>query len=92
MQPLTKLGCPGAGRKSTFEADGLAAFEKWAATAPRDKMVALYCGCCPWEKCPNIGPAYSALAKLSFSQLRVVRIEQDFATDWDKKGLPTAKR
>jgi hypothetical protein len=25
LQPLTKLGRPGAGRKSTFEADGLAA-------------------------------------------------------------------
>lgn len=74
------------------EAAGLAALEKWAGAAPRNKTVALYCGCCPWDKCPNVRPAYNALKKLGFSQLKVVRMNQDFARDWVQKGLPTEKK
>ena len=74
------------------EADGLAALEKWAGAASRGRMVALYCGCCPWDKCPNIRPAYAAMAKQGFSRLRVVRIDQDFATDWDQRGFPTTRK
>lgn len=25
---------------------------------PRDRMLVVYCGCCPWEKCPNVAAAY----------------------------------
>jgi thiosulfate/3-mercaptopyruvate sulfurtransferase len=71
---------------------GLAALEKWAGSAPRNKAVVLYCGCCPWDKCPNIRPAYAALKNMGFSQLKVVRMNQDFARDWVEKGLPTEKK
>jgi thiosulfate/3-mercaptopyruvate sulfurtransferase len=74
------------------DASGLMALEKWAASAPRNKPVVLYCGCCPWDKCPNIRPAYTTLKKMGFSQLKVVHIKQDFATDWFDKGLPTEKK
>ena len=70
---------------------GLASLEKWAGSAPRNKAIVLYCGCCPWDKCPNIRPAYTALKKLDFSQLKVVRMNQDFAREWVEKGLPTEK-
>lgn len=74
------------------EAEGLAALQKWARGAPRSTMVVLYCGCCPWDKCPNIRPAYATLKKMGFSRLKVVRIDQDFAKDWVDKGLPTDKK
>lgn len=76
----------------TREADGLASLEKWAQSAPRSKPVVLYCGCCPWEKCPNIHPAYAALKKMGFAQLKVMRIDRDFGKDWVEKGLPTEKK
>ena len=28
---------------------------------PRKTFIVLYCGCCPWNRCPNVGPAYNAL-------------------------------
>jgi hypothetical protein len=52
----------------------------------------LYCGCCPWDKCPNVRPAYDALKKMGFLQLKVLRMNQDFARDWVEKGLPTEKK
>src|SRR5205823_968047 len=37
---------------------GLAELQSWAATLPRSTDLAIYCGCCPFDKCPNIRPAY----------------------------------
>ena len=47
--------------------EGLDTLRKWAENLPRKKMIVIYCGCCPWEKCPNIRPAYSALQKMGFT-------------------------
>jgi hypothetical protein len=77
----------GPGRNS----DGIDALEKWAQDLPRNKAVVIYCGCCPWDKCPNIRPAYTALQKMGFTQIKVIHIPQDFATDWVAKGLPQEK-
>jgi thiosulfate/3-mercaptopyruvate sulfurtransferase len=74
------------------EAGGLALLENWASNAPRNKTVVLYCGCCPWDKCPNVRPAYDALKKMGFSQLKVVHMNQDFARDWVEKGFPIEKK
>ena len=65
---------------------------KWGANAPKNKTVVLYCGCCPWAQCPNIQPAYVALKNLAFSQIKVLRIDQNFGADWVNKGFPTEKK
>jgi thiosulfate/3-mercaptopyruvate sulfurtransferase len=74
------------------EGDGIVSLAKWGANAPKNKTVVLYCGCCPWDKCPNIQPSYVALQKLGFSQIKVLRINQNFGADWVDKGLPTEKK
>lgn len=74
------------------EAGGLASLEKWAEDIPRNRAVVLYCGCCPWDKCPNVRPAYAALKKKGSAHLMVLHINQDFAKDWVEKGLPTEKK
>jgi thiosulfate/3-mercaptopyruvate sulfurtransferase len=83
---------PGAifgGAAST--AQGLAKLKAVAGEIPRDKEVVLYCGCCPWEKCPNIRPAYDQLRHMGFSRLVVLLIPQDFAHDWINQGFPVAR-
>jgi hypothetical protein len=73
------------------DGNGIVALAKWGANAPKNKLVVLYCGCCPWTQCPNIAPAYTALKNLAFSQVKVLRINQNFGADWVDKGLPTQK-
>lgn len=83
---------PGAsfhGTASTKE--GLAELKTWAATLPRSTDLIIYCGCCPFDKCPNIRPAYTALSSMGFKKLRVLVIPKDFATDWADKGYPMEK-
>ena len=83
---------PGAtfhGSASTEQ--GLAELNKWAVTLPRTTNLVIYCGCCPFEKCPNIRPAFAALDKMGFKKLRILVLPTNFATDWADKGYPIQK-
>jgi hypothetical protein len=77
------------GTASTEE--GLADLKKWADTLPRTAELVIYCGCCPFDKCPNIRPAYSALDKMGFKRMRVLMLSTSFAVDWAEKGYPMQK-
>jgi thiosulfate/3-mercaptopyruvate sulfurtransferase len=70
---------------------GLAGLKKWAQSLPRSTNLVIYCGCCPFDKCPNIRPAYTALSEMGFKKLRVLVLPTNFATDWVDKGYPIQK-
>jgi hypothetical protein len=71
--------------------DGLAALNKLAGKLPRAKELILYCGCCPFDRCPNIRPAYKALRDAGFTKLKVLHIATNLHTDWASKGYPVEK-
>jgi rhodanese-related sulfurtransferase len=58
---------------------------------PHDKLIVLYCGCCPWSHCPNVRPAYNQLNAMGFNHVKVLYIANNFGTDWVDKGYPTIK-
>ena len=68
---------------------GLDDLKKWAQVIPRSKTVVLYCGCCPFSRCPNARPAFEALRLMAFTHLKVLSIPADFETDWVNQGYPT---
>jgi thiosulfate/3-mercaptopyruvate sulfurtransferase len=70
--------------------EGMEKLRARAASLPKDTAVVIYCGCCPWEHCPNIRPAYAALKKAGFTNVRVLYLENSFGEDWKDKGLPVA--
>ncbi len=70
--------------------EGLKALSERVAKLPKDSSIVIYCGCCPWSKCPNIAAAYDELHGLGFTRLKVLYIEKDFGTDWVDKGYPTS--
>lgn len=70
---------------------GLFDLKKWADTLPRTANLVIYCGCCPFEKCPNIRPAFTALDKMGYKKLRVLVLPTNFATDWVDRGYPIQK-
>ena len=73
------------------ESDGLAVLRQRVAKLPKDSPIVIYCGCCPWDHCPNIGAAFSALRMLGFSNVKALYIAHDFGTDWVEKGYPVTK-
>ena len=79
-----------AGPAST--AEGLAQLKQAVAKIPHDKEVVIYCGCCPWEKCPNVKPAYEALRQMGFTRVVVLLMPQDFAHDWVGQGYAVERK
>jgi len=75
----------------TANPEGLEKLRARAASLPRDSFLVIYCGCCPWEHCPNVRPAYKELKKMGFTRLKVLYIANSFGSDWVEKGYPTAK-
>jgi len=75
----------------TAKQEGLEKLRARAAPLPRDSFLVIYCGCCPWEPCPNIRPAYKELKQMGFTRLKVLYIANSFGSDWVEKGYPTAK-
>jgi hypothetical protein len=74
------------------KSEGLDLLTKALGPLPRTREIVLYCGCCPFQKCPNIRPAYQAAADLGFSRVRVLVIETNLHTDWVAKGYPVERR
>ena len=70
---------------------GLQQLRKRVDPIPRTKSIVLYCGCCPWNHCPNVKPAFEALHAMGFTKVKVLYISDNFGTDWVDKGYPTAK-
>lgn len=58
------------------------------ADISKDKEVVLYCGCCPFDICPNIRPAFQLLMNLGFSRGKLLDIPKNIKTDWIAKGYP----
>jgi rhodanese-related sulfurtransferase len=70
---------------------GVQQLRKRVESLPRTKFIVLYCGCCPWGRCPNVKPADDALRALGFTNVKVVYIADNFGTNWVDKGYPVAK-
>jgi thiosulfate/3-mercaptopyruvate sulfurtransferase len=71
--------------------EGLQGLRTRVANVPKDTPIVIYCGCCPWSRCPNIAPAYDQLRTLGFTQLKVLYIADNFGADWVDQGYPVAK-
>ncbi len=70
---------------------GLQALRERVSSLKKNQVIVLYCGCCPWGKCPNIRPAYQELKALGFTQVKALYLANNFGTDWVTKGYPVAK-
>jgi hypothetical protein len=73
------------------ESDGISLLRKRVAKLPKDAAIVIYCGCCPWDHCPNMGAAFSELRRLGFQNVKALYIPHDFGTDWIEKGYPVTK-
>ena len=73
----------------TQEEVNLAKLKDYLKQVPKDKKVILYCGCCPFDKCPNIRPAFVALNKMGFKNAELLNIPKNIKVDWIDKDYPT---
>jgi thiosulfate/3-mercaptopyruvate sulfurtransferase len=68
--------------------EGLDLLKQAVDKLARDREIILYCGCCPWDNCPNVKPAMELLKQMGFTHAKAMYIETTFAKDWTDKGYP----
>ena len=67
---------------------GIANLKSCLKGVSHSQAIVLYCGCCPWQECPNIRPAFKTLKAMGFSNVKVLYIADNFGQDWAQKGYP----
>jgi rhodanese-related sulfurtransferase len=70
------------------KAEGIALLKSTVEKLPRDREIVIYCGCCPWDKCPNIQPTFDILRQMGFTKVKAMYVANNFKTDWIDKGYP----
>jgi len=70
---------------------GLQLLASKVAGVKKDKLIVLYCGCCPWQRCPNVGPPFKQLRDLGFTRVKVLYMANNFGEDWVNKGYPVER-
>lgn len=58
---------------------------------PKQTKIIVYCGCCPFEHCPNVRPAIEVLKEMKFTNYFLLNLPNNIKKDWIDKGYPTAK-
>lgn len=74
-----------------FRADGITRLKECVKGVSLARAIVIYCGCCPWEECPNVRPAFETLKRMGFKNIRVLYIAHNFGRDWAQKGYPTER-
>ncbi|MGB8261682.1 MAG: rhodanese-like domain-containing protein [Terracidiphilus sp.] len=70
---------------------GLELLASKVAKVKKDQLIVLYCGCCPWNRCPNVAPALQKLLGLGFTNVKVLYLASNFGDDWVAKNLPVER-
>jgi rhodanese-related sulfurtransferase len=74
------------------EEESLDTLKSKLAALPKDTKVVIYCGCCPFEHCPNVRPAIAVLKDMKFTNYQLLNLPHNIKTDWIDKGYPVKKQ
>jgi hypothetical protein len=74
------------------EKENLERFSKVLKGLPKTTSLVVYCGCCPFNKCPNIRPAFTLLKQNGFENARLLNLPTNIKVDWINKGYPLASK
>ena len=93
-QPIIFCVGPGAIIKGSIDigpardSANLAKLKQRLDRLPKDADIIIYCGCCPFEHCPNIRPAFTLLNQMTFTRQKLLNLEHNVKIDWINKGYP----
>ena len=97
-QPIVFSIGPGALIKGSIdigpakEKDNLNKFRLQLNKLPKDAPIVIYCGCCPFEHCPNIRPAFMLLNEMKFTNQKLLNLEHNIKIDWINQGYPVTNK
>jgi len=72
----------------TNDSKNLKKLKNYLKKVSKEKEIVIYCGCCPFDKCPNIRPAFTALKDAGFKNSKLLNLPKNIKVDWIDKGYP----
>jgi hypothetical protein len=96
-QPYIFCIGPGAMIKNSIdigpgkEKASLDKFKQELSKLPKDANIVIYCGCCPFDHCPNIRPAFTLLNDMKFTNHKLLDIPHNIKVDWKDHNYPVQK-
>ena len=63
-------------------------FKSALESLDRNTEIVIYCGCCPFENCPNIRPGFELLNNMNFTNHKLLNLPKNLKVDWIDKGYP----
>ena len=55
---------------------------------PKDANIVIYCGCCPFSRCPNVRPAIQLLKSMAFTNYKLLNLPTNIKVDWIDHNYP----
>jgi len=55
---------------------------------PKNTQIVVYCGCCPFSRCPNVRPAMKLLKEMQFTNFKLLNLPDNVKVDWIDKDYP----
>ena len=74
------------------DAENMEKLKKELSAHAAETSIVLYCGCCPFEHCPNVRPAIDLLNEMKFTNYKLLNLPKNIKADWIDKGYPVAKQ
>ncbi len=74
---------------SVDDPENLTKLKDYVRKLDKNKEIVIYCGCCPYDRCPNIRPAFNSLVEMGFKNVKVLDLPKNVKTDWIDHNYPT---
>jgi len=71
--------------------DNLNTLKQKLGKLAKNAQIVVYCGCCPFSRCPNVRPAMKLLKEMQFTNYKLLNLPQNVKVDWIDKGYPMAE-
>jgi 3-deoxy-D-arabino-heptulosonate 7-phosphate (DAHP) synthase class II len=74
-----------------MRAENLNTLKQKLGKVAKNAQIVVYCGCCPFSRCPNIRPAMKLLKDMQFTNYKLLNLSQNVKVDWIDKGYPMSE-
>lgn len=76
----------------TGKKEGINKLKAELSKIQKNTKLVIYCGCCPFEHCPNVRPAINVLKEMKFTNYFLLDLPHNLKTDWIDKQYPVSSR
>ena len=74
-----------------MRAENLNTLKQKLGKLAKNSQIVVYCGCCPFSRCPNVRPAMELLKSMQFTNYKLLNLPQNVKVDWIDKGYPMSE-